>query len=85
MASCPCTYLRAVERWETGSCCLCPATDPGPVLSEPDLGDLDALGLPQAAIQDAWWDCGRLCSGDSMSVYLRLLSTLSGDEREDQE
>lgn len=47
-------------------------------MSEPALGELDALGLAQAAIQDAWWGCGRLCPGDSVSVYLRLLSAVSG-------
>lgn len=58
----------------TGSYCLCPAKDPGPGLSEPALGELDALGLPLAAIQDAWWGCSRLCPGDSISVHLRLLT-----------
>lgn len=58
VAGCPCTYLRAAPGWETGSCCLCPATDPEPGLSEPALGKLDALGLLPAALQDAWWGCG---------------------------
>lgn len=58
----------------TGSYGLCPAKDPGLGLSEPALGELDALGLPLAAIQDAWWSCSRLCPGDSISDHLRLLT-----------
>ena len=35
---------------------LHPVTVLGPGLSEPALGELDALGLPPAVLQDAWWD-----------------------------